>query len=244
MKLHVLLAASCIAASISAHASNPFEAVELSDQELSQLRGRFVMPGRIVHFGVTMSSQWQNASGQVLGGSVSMQVNENMFEPQFTVSLLTNDNGQGAPTAGNGQVTGGAGLSEVQGVSQSVRAAGDFNTALNGVSINISRGSSAPTASGGSQGFSGVIEGSSIAGSVRISPNAGGLQIAIQALGQGNSLQQMGSGGLQQHTVIGGSSNTVTNLATLDVVLRDRGLNGDQLQLNWNQLRDLRPVGY
>lgn len=239
MKLHLLLAASCIAASLPAHALQP---VELSDPELAQLRGRFVMPGRIVHFGVTMESIWQNSKGQVLGGQVNMQINQGMFKPQFTVTTVARDGGQDAPLAGTGQVQGGAGLGQVSGVSQSVRSAGDFNSAYNDVSIKVSKGNAAPNLGQGSQTLAAAS--SSKAGSVSIAPNSGGLRIVIDALGQGTSLQQLGAGGLQQHTTIMGSGNAVNSLASLDLILRDSGMSMEQVKACWDQLGNLRPAGY
>jgi hypothetical protein len=243
MKIHVLLAASCIAASICAQASNPLQPVELSDQELSQLRGRFVMPGHIVHFGVTMSSVWENASGQVLAGAVHMQASEGMFQPQFNVSTITRNGDQSAPAAGSGQIYGGEGLSSVNGVAQSTRAAGDFNSAANNFAINVKRGGSAPNTGNAGQQFANQIE-STQAGNVQISTSDGGFRIAINALGQGTSLQQLGGGGLQQHTNIGGAGNMVRNLTELDVVLRDSPMPASSMGANLDQLRALRPAGY
>lgn len=243
MKFHVLLAAGCMVASISAQASNPLQPVELTDQELSQLRGRFIMPGRIVHFGVTMSSLWENANGQVLGGKVNMQVSEGMFQPQFNVSTIEANGDRSAPLAGSGQVLGGDGLSSINGVTQSVRAAGDFNSAYNDFRINVTRGDSAPASSGqGGSSLSGSI--ATNAGSVQISPSSGGFKIAIDALGQGNSLQQLGSGGLQQQANINGSGNAVSSLTTLDLILRDNGATIGQMKANWDQVGALRPSGY
>lgn len=243
MKIHVLLAVGCIATCISAQASNPLQPVELSDQELSLLRGRFIMPGRIVHFGVTMSSVWENASGQVLGGSVKMQASDGMFQPQFNVSTITKNTDQSAPPAGTGQIYGGNGLSSVNGVTQSVRAAGDFNSASNNFAITVKHGDTAPDRGHASQQFTNSIE-NTRAGNVQIGPSAGGFRIAINALGQGTSLQQLGSGGLQQHTNIGGAGNTVRNLTELDVMLRDSPIPAGSMTGNWDQLRALRPTGY
>ncbi|MCC6077390.1 hypothetical protein ACFPTX_00025 [Pseudomonas sp. GCM10022188] len=244
MKLQVLLVACCLAAGIPAHASDPLQPIEVSDEELAQLRGRFVMPGLIVHFGVTMSSQWENAQGQVLGGRVGMQMSEGMFEPQFTASIVTRQGEQPPPAAGNGQVIGGEGLALVDGVSQSVRAAGDFNRASNDLTITVRRGEAASATNGGGQPLTGAIESMTSAGSVRISPSGGGLQIAIQAAGQGSSVQNLGNGGLQQHTNIGGSRNAVSNVTALEVVLRERSLSSDQVQINLGQVGALRPAGY
>ena len=244
MKFHALLAASCIAVSISAQANNPVKPVEVSDQELSQLRGRFIMPGRIVQFGVTMSSVWQNANGQVLGGRVDMQINEGMFQPVFTVSTVVASNGeQSTSNAASGEIHGGNGLANVSGISQSARSAGDFNTAYNDVSITVRHGDAASAIGQGSSSLGETSASLANVGSVQIAPGNGGFRIAIDALGQGTSLQQIASGSLQQHTNITGSSNSVKSLTSLDLMLRDSGA-VDQMRANWNQLGALRPTGY
>uniref|UniRef100_A0A1I7Y3P8 Omp85 domain-containing protein n=1 Tax=Steinernema glaseri TaxID=37863 RepID=A0A1I7Y3P8_9BILA len=94
MKTSTWLVAACLAASLPAHAQ--FKPIEIKDQELSELRGRYVMPGRIISFGVVMSSTWQNARGDSIGATASMQVQQSSFKPQFYVSLDTRD-GNGAP---------------------------------------------------------------------------------------------------------------------------------------------------
>lgn len=224
--------------------------VELHDHELAQLRGRFVMPGHIVHFGVTMNSIWQDASGQVIGGQVNMQVGQGMYQPQFSVSTITSDSlpaaASAAPVApgmSSGQIAGGAGLGSVAGIVQSSRSAGDFNTVANNLVVNVSRGQSAPTAGGAGQPLGNGVAVSGVAGQVAIQPGGGGLRIEIQAPGQGSSWQQLGAGGLRQQANINGSFNTVRNFASLDVVLRS-GLSGEDLNCNIDQLRNLRPMGY
>lgn len=221
--------------------------VELHDHELAQLRGRFVMPGHIVHFGVTMNSIWQDASGQVIGGQVNMQVGQGMYQPQFSVSTITSDSlpaaAPVAPGMSSGQIAGGAGLDSVAGIVQSSRSAGDFNTVANNLMVNVSRGQSAPTAGGAGQPLGNGVAVSGVAGQVAIQPGGGGLRIEIQAPGQGSSWQQLGAGGLRQQANINGSFNTVRNFASLDVVLRS-GLSGEDLNCNIDQLRNLRPMGY
>ncbi|HFI1990940.1 TPA: hypothetical protein ACGPN7_006161, partial [Pseudomonas aeruginosa] len=146
---HCFVLACCLGAALPAPASDLFAPAELSDQELSQLRGRYVLPGRIVSFGVTMSSTWQNASGQVLGARVDLQVRQNLARPVLNVTLVDRPGDAPPPVAGNGQVLGGAGLAQTQGVSQSIRTAGDHNSASNGVSIEVRHGEAPPPLPGG-----------------------------------------------------------------------------------------------
>lgn len=245
MNIHICLVATFLAASFPLHASNVFVPQELSDQELSQLRGRYVLPDRIINFGITMSSSWQNASGQVLGANVSMQVQQNMPKPVFNVqtysrSAKSTENSV-AVGSSNGQISGGNGLNSVQGVVQSTRSAGDFNSSYNDVDIEVSHGSTAPALSG--QPHLTPSSSASEAGMVAVSPTSGGFQLAINAKDNGVSLQQLGAGGVIQRSDISSSSNRVENLAALNVMLRETSASADGLNCNWSQLNALRPAG-
>ena len=245
MKFSQTLSGCCLFASLALHAAPALNPVELSDQELAQLRGRYVLPGHVVHFGITMTSSWTNAD-QTLNASVSLQAQQGMPKPLLTVTSTTaTTSGGNAPVAGTGIVIGGQGLHNVEGISQSVRTAGDLNTAHNNLRINISRNGQPPALNTSGT----LLEGQSIqqnglgTATVRTSSN-GGLQIAIQAPGQGGSLQQLGGGGLQQNTTITSSNNVVSSLAQLDVVLKSNTQTLDGLNCNLDQFRGLRPIGY
>lgn len=247
MKTSYWLAVACLAASASGHA-NGFKPIEINDQELAQLRGRYVMPGRIISFGVVMSSTWRNASGDVIGAATSMQIQASTIKPEFYVSTIKYDGNGSTPEQGTGNVIGGAGLASGQGVTQSVRAAGDSNTAYNHVSIDVSEANHAPALVPG-QGqalMAGqTITGSNAAGSVAVSATGGGIQMAIQANGnQGSAMQQVAQGGLLQNTRLLGNSNMVNNLTQLNVVLNNNGPSAGALDCNLNQLTALRTLGY
>jgi hypothetical protein len=145
-------------------------------------------------------------------------------------------------------VIGGAGLATSQGVTQSVRAAGDGNTAYNNVAIDVKEANQAPALVPG-QGqalMAGqTITGSNAAGSVAVSATGGGIQMAIQANGnQGTALQQVAQGGLLQNTRLLGNSNMVNNLTQLNVVLNNNGPSAGALDCNLTQLNALRTLGY
>ncbi|MDR6915565.1 hypothetical protein J2X66_002433 [Pseudomonas sp. 3296] len=247
MKSSYWLAVACLAASASGYA-NGFKPIEIKDQELAQLRGRYVMPGRIISFGVVMSSTWRNASGDVIGAATSMQIQAATIKPEFYVSTIKIDGNGTTPDQGAGSVIGGAGLATSQGVTQSVRAAGDGNTAYNNVSIDVKEANQAPALVPG-QGqalMAGqTITGSNAAGSVAVSATGGGIQMAIQASGnQGTALQQVAQGGLLQNTRLLGNSNMVNNLTQLNVVLNNNGPSAGALDCNLTQLNALRTLGY
>ncbi|ROL77042.1 hypothetical protein BLX41_12835, partial [Pseudomonas protegens] len=216
----------------------------IQDQELSQLRGRYVMPGRIISFGIVMSSTWRNASGDLIGATTSLQIQQATIKPEFYVSTITQTGNGTTPPPGTGNVIGGAGLASGQGVTQSVRAAGDGNSAYNDISINVTEANQAPAlAAGVGQALmSGqTITGSNAAGSVAVSALNGGIQMAIQANGnQGNALQQVAQGNLLQNTQLMGNSNLVNNLTQLNVVLRNNGPSTGALDCNLTTLDALR----
>ncbi|TFF06849.1 hypothetical protein EXW72_24645 [Pseudomonas sp. BCA14] len=237
----------CLAASMPAYASSGFKPIELKDSEMADLRGRYVMPGRIISFGIVMSSTWTNAVGDSITGKASMQIDKTTITPQFYVQT-TGSTGTGTnQNTGNGNVVGGSGLGSGQGVTQSVRTAGDGNTAYNDVGINISQSGFAPSnvvQSGQVLVAGGTVTGDSAAGRVSVSANNGGLQMAIQANhNQGNSLQQIGGGNVLQGTVLTGNTNFVNNMTQLNVVMNN-GLNNRALNCNLDQLKGLRNLGY
>lgn len=250
MKTSYWLAAACLVASSSSFANDVFKPIVVSDQELSELRGRFVMPGRIISFGVVMSSTWRNASGDLIGATSSMQIQSSTIKPQFYVSTIkqTGTGSGSTPTLGTGNVIGGAGLNSSQGVTQSVRAAGDSNIASNDVGINVTQASTAPALAPvqGQVLMSGqTISGSNGAGSVAVSSIGGGVQMAIQASNnQGTALQQVAQSGLLQNTTLLGNSNTVNNQTLLNVVLNNNLNAGAGAAQNLNQLKGLRTSGY
>ncbi|MDC7815326.1 MULTISPECIES: hypothetical protein [Pseudomonas] len=242
MKTSYWLAAACLAAALPAHAG--FKPELIQDQELSQLRGRYVMPGRIISFGIVMSSTWRNASGDLIGATTSLQIQQATIKPEFYVSTITQTGDGTTPPPGTGNVIGGAGLASGQGVTQSVRAAGDGNSAYNNISINVTEANQAPAlAAGAGQALmSGqTITGSNAAGSVAVSALNGGIQMAIQANGnQGSALQQVAQGNLLQNTQLLGNSNLVNNLTQLNVVLRNNGPSNGVLDCNLTTLDALR----
>ncbi|WP_248751245.1 hypothetical protein [Pseudomonas sp. MWU15-20650] len=248
MNTHRWLTVLCLAASMPAYASSAFKPIELKDSEMADLRGRFVMPGRIISFGLVMTTTWTNAAGDNITGKASMQINSTTITPQFYVQVSgSNGSGPSNHTTGTGTVIGGSGLGTGQGVTQSVRAAGDGNTANNNVDINVSQNGLAPAnvvQSGQALVAGQSVTGSSNAGQATVSLVNGGMQMAILANNnQGNTLQKIGAGNVLQGTVLQGSSNLVNNLTQLNVVLGHPGLNNLAQNLNLNQLKGLRTPG-
>ncbi|RUT42262.1 hypothetical protein WG29040_01290 [Pseudomonas sp. PAMC 29040] len=246
MKTPYWLIAACLALSLPAHAASIFKPVELKDNEMAELRGRFVMPGRIISFGIVMSSTWVSSKGDVVGATTSMQL-QNTVKPQFYVSTYSAAGNGTLAAKGTGIVTGGAGLSTGQGVTQSVRAAGDNNSAYNNVDITISHAGQAPAVN--QQGTL-LTENNSVsvasgAGNLTVSASGGGIQMAIEANNnQGASLQQIAQGGVLQSTTLLGAGNAITNMTQLNVVMGANSQTTVASNCNINQLIGLRNLGY
>jgi hypothetical protein len=236
---------ACLAASLPTQAQT-FKPIELKDQELATLRGRYVMPGRIISFGIVMTSTWQNANGEVIGATSSMQIQQSTIKPQFYVSMIDEKGNGSAHAQGTGTVTGGSGLNSTEGVTQVVRAAGDNNAAYNNVEINVTKASQAPATHQQGQALAAgsTIVSANGAGSLSVSSTGTGVQFNIVANNnQGNTVQRLAQGGLMQNTTLLGGGNQVSNLTSLNVVLRDNATAGS-LNGNLDQLKGLRTQGF
>ena len=246
MKTPIWLALACLAASLPTHAET-FKPIELNDQELASLRGRFVMPGRIISFGIAMTSTWQNANGEVIGATSSMQIQQSTIQPQFYVSKIDEKGTGTSQSQGTGTVTGGNGLNSTGGVTQVVRAAGDYNTAYNNVYINVTKANQAPATQQQGQALAAgsTLTGANDAGSMSVSLTGSGIQLNILANNnQGSTVQRLAQGGLLQNTTLLGAGNQVRNITSLNVVLRDTVPTAGSLSGNLDQLRGLRTSGF
>nr|WP_225778074.1 hypothetical protein [Pseudomonas sp. Marseille-Q3773] len=250
MKNSLWLAVVCLAASLPTHGET-FKPIELKDQELAALRGRYVLPGRIISFGIVMTSTWQNANGEVIGATSTLQVQQSTIKPQFYVSMV-NEKATGAGTssassAGTGTVTGGGGLSSTEGVTQVVRAAGDNNTAYNNVDINVTKADQAPATQPQGQVLAAgqTLVSENGAGALSISSTGVGVQLDIQASNnQGSSAQRLAQGGLMQNATLLGNGNQVNNVTSLNVVMRENVPTAASLNGSLDQLKGLRTFGY
>ncbi len=246
MKTPIWLVVACLTASLPTQAQT-FKPIELKDHELAALRGRYVMPGRIISFGIVMTSTWQNANGEVIGATSSMQIQQSTIQPQFYVSMIDERGNGSTSSQGTGIVTGGNGLNSTEGVTQVVRAAGDHNAAYNNVHINVTKASQAPATQQQGQALAAgsTLVGANGAGSLSVSSTGTGVQLNIVANNnQGSTVQRLAQGGLMQNTTLLGGGNQVNNLTSFNVVLRDNVSTAGSLNGNLDQLKGLRTQGF
>tara|TARA_R110000868_G_scaffold25293_3_gene98654 strand:+ start:6848 stop:7576 length:729 start_codon:yes stop_codon:yes gene_type:complete len=242
MKLKIWMLTSLLLPALPVSASNLFQPIEISDAEMATLRGRYILPEGIVNFGVTMSTSWRNSSGATIGAQVNLTVNN--LSANLNVTPLYATGTGNLPGQGLGQVIGGQGLNNVQGIAQSVRTAGDYNNGENYVDVNITRSSGQPIATTG-QSWGGNQQFSNDAGAVQVSTANGGLQMQLQAnQGQGGASQSIGRGGINQQANIGGTLNQVRNLTSLTVAMQENPAAQQRAYCNLSQLGVMPRVGY
>ena len=150
-------------------------------------------------------------------------------------------------STGTGTVTGGGGLNTTEGVTQVVRAAGDNNTAYNNVDINVTKANQAPVAQPQGQALTAgsTLVGENGAGALSVSSTGVGVQLNINAANnQGTSVQRLAQGGLMQNSTLLGNGNQVSNLTSLNVVMRENVPTAASLNGSLDQLKGLRTLGY
>ena len=187
--------------------------------------------------GLGLACGWGCCCGSLCGGAGS----------GAGLGLMASGEGRSGSGASSCSVTGGAGLTTGQGVTQSVRAAGDNNSAYNNVDINVSEANQAPVVSqqGTLLSANNPVTQTGGAGNLTVSATGGGVQVAIQANNnQGSSLQQNAQGGVLQNTTLLGGSNMVNNLTQLNVVLRNNLPSTGALDCDLSPLKGLRNMGY
>jgi len=124
-----------VATPLLSFAKGPFF-TELSEAELSEIRGMYVSPSRVQYFGLSMTTQWGAPSRSIhqVGMSVAMEVTEGV--PHLEVSRSGT---LGAEVASN-QVKDAdinPALEQIGGVVQGIQVAGIDNTIHNKLSVNV-----------------------------------------------------------------------------------------------------------
>jgi len=112
---------------------------DVSDAELSEMRGRFIRQGRPIYFGIAMQSQWSTAGGEIInaGMNVGINLNKAIGANMVSIDMQLDDTGQAIGDTGeattelpssNANI---GGLDSTQGVAQVITVAGDDNQAHN-----------------------------------------------------------------------------------------------------------------
>lgn len=205
---------------------------EVSDSDLGHMRGKFASNNQVMYFGIEMVSQWLTPTGNLVtaGANLNIDFQGNSSTPkvQYVPTVTIVSQGQDVPSAQNGgtnSVSGGAGLANVSGVSQSIQVAGQSNSINNGIDMQVDISPS--TQAGGLvsnalEGHAGSITANGNDGSiatVTLSNNSIGVSVVVP--GQGQVLQQIRNQGMFQAARIGGDLNQIHNNITMHIGLNN-----------------------
>jgi len=200
---------------------------EVPDGELSHMRGKFASNNQVLYFGVEMVSQWQTPTGNIVtaGANLNIDFRGGSGQPSVqyspTVSIVQQGQGVATVQASNANgVSGGAGLANVSGVSQSIQVAGQSNKIQNGIDMQVDLTSSQgggliPSAVQGQAGAVSATGDDGTVAMVTLSNNSIGVNVIVP--GQGQVLQTIRDQGMFQSARIGGDLNQIHNTITMHV---------------------------
>lgn len=208
------ISVSCLLLGLSAPGYAALAYVD--DTVLDGLRGRYVDAGKIVNFGIQMTTIWRDADGTLSGVATQLTGRDN---GQVRVSNYTLD----GKTAGNpSSLPTTPGLASVQGVVQVNQLAGANNQSHNSATVEIDNAGAAPLALG--TNWQPVSQSSANPGDGK------SLQVVIQKGAAGYAGQSIGQGQLTQFSNVQGSNVAVENSLRIQVSLSPANrLSGNQL---------------
>lgn len=203
---------------------------EVSDGDLGHMRGKFASNDRVTYFGVEMVSQWLTSAGNLVTAGANLTIDfkgagGGTPTVQYVPTVTIVQQGQNAPTALNGNtniVSGGAGLDNVNGVSQSIQVAGQLNDIKNGIDVqvditSIAQGGNVANAMQGQAGALSATGDDGTVATVTLANNSIGVSVVVP--GQGQVLQQIRNQGMFQSARIGGDLNQIHNAITMHIGL-------------------------
>lgn len=225
---------------------------EVSDSELGHMRGKFASNNQVLYFGVEMVSQWLTATGNLVtaGANLNIDFSGNAPTVQYAPTVSIELQGQNITTQNDNTntVSGGGGLANVSGVSQTIQVAGQSNHINNGIDMQVELTSTAQAGgliSSALEGQAGSVSATASDGTVAtvtLANNSIGVNVNVP--GQGQVLQQIRNQGMFQSARIGGDLNTIHNAITMHIGLNSAtGANGAGAFAALQSLKDLSQTG-
>ena len=238
----------------------PENARVISDNELGDMRGRYIEAESVNFFGIQMVSMWQTGDGTVLTTSLEFEVDVNNGQFDDNATLHANWSGTCADCDSNLDIpnTIPDGLNTVSGAVQSTEISGDDNDVVNILNIRIgdydadsvgyegndlsaelSTAGAATTAVKTVQLDNGFV--------VKFSKGDNSLGMILQGPGgqaQGQAVQGVNdqvANQIAQHVQLMGNVNAIQN--TLDVVIGVADLQTNQLAVE-NALSSMKGWGF
>ncbi len=236
----------------------PDSARLISDDELGDMRGRYIEAEQVNFFGIQMVSMWQTGDGSVLTASLEFEVNVNNGQFQDDAALHANwsgscsncDSGLDIPNTTPG------GLNTISGAVQSTEISGDDNDVRNILNIRIGDFDADSVGYDGNAGSVDLSTAGNIATAVKtvqldngfvvqFSKGDNSLGMILQAPGgQSQTIQSVNdqvANQVAQHAQLIGDANAIQN--TLDVVIGIDQLQNTQIAVE-NALSSMKGWGF
>ncbi|PTN55168.1 hypothetical protein [Stenotrophomonas panacihumi] len=250
---------ACAQASEEAPAAPGQGISEISDDELSTMRGRYTVgDNTVAWFGVSMISTWQTATGQILESTmkVAMDFSQGNNTPKVTFTPTVNITRADAPdptpaatavasvapaptapqTSSVAQTSGepqrsvdASGLQNVSGLVQSVQVAGDANAATNNTQLTVREGTAPQTPAVSAPAGTTSVTDGAATASASYANGTAGVLLLIA--GQGEVQQWIRNGSVGQSIQLTGDAQQISNRLQLDLVRQSVSNN---LPLNQN----------
>ena len=241
-------------------------AIQLSDTELSDMRGKFVSPANISYFGITLASSWQGADGVTTFATIMFDLNfaspsaSGEPEPRLLIGWSRDgdaamdvtefgpaaQDGYVALTSVNGPISAG-GLSTIQGAVQSHDVTGSDNNVLNNMSILVVPVDQVkvPTGDGLTTATTTTTQNFADGDSVQFMIDQGHLALVLTS-GSGPDAVRQGIDGqlgqAAQHVLLESSLNTVNNVLGITIGL-DQLSDSDRIRVT-NALASMKGGGF
>lgn len=224
---------------------------EISDAEMGGMRGRYTVgDNAVAWFGVKMISTWQTSSGQVLQGTLALNMDftHDKVKPQISfepIVSITRADAPLPPPAGSTPSTrsvDAAGLANVGGMVQSVQVAGDGNLASNVTRLTVSDGDHAPAGSGtgAPSGTLSAINGGSRAVASFDGSNA---SLLLSIDGQGSVRQWIRDGSIGQSVQLTADNQLINNRMEIELVRQTVAMNSRLTQDVAQAINQMQGIG-
>lgn len=217
----------------------------VSDEELGEMRGKFVAPDSVTHFGITLQTLWQTADGVITAAKMALNVafaGGQAGTPQITIGWVrdgdpTMDVTSFSDSNGGNYVAYSAdglpGLNSISGAVQSNVIAGTDNRVSNAMAVQIVPATSLPDLSAGEAISSTRTDIAPDGDMLRFVVSNGQLGMVVQDAQGAGVVRQMiadNPGQLSQNVFLGGTANIVENVMNVTIGIDQlRNLNDTQL---------------
>ncbi|AOY00602.1 hypothetical protein [Jeongeupia sp. USM3] len=196
--------------------TSPLMLSTLDDQALSQLRGRYLSAGEVLHFGVQLASVWTRPDGAKVGGAVTLNIGA---DRSATISRYQLNDASGGVVS---SLPGGQAI-DVKGVAQLNQVAGSGNVAHNVAQIQLTEGDLKATPS--------MAEGWRLVPTL-VPENGDALALTVNGGLAGVASQSIGGGKLSQMAKVNGDGFKVSNAMQIVIGLKP-GAIGRAAVENW-----------